>query len=79
MLVNDVVYVLAGPALVNFWLIFLDSTVDGAGMAVMFAITAVLGAAMSLTGCLFSAVRNIEGDLPDYDQKVLAIGTAQAT
>ena len=39
----------------------------GAGMALMFAATAILGAVMSLSGYLFSAVRNIENDLPDYD------------
>jgi hypothetical protein len=39
----------------------------GAGMALMFFCTSLLGMAMSLSGYLFPAVRNIEGELPDHD------------
>lgn len=45
----------------------LVGTGPGAGMAVMFLGTATLGCLMSLSGYLFSAVRNIETDLPDHD------------
>ncbi|MGH2543293.1 MAG: MFS transporter [Ardenticatenaceae bacterium] len=40
----------------------------GAGMAVMFLGTAVLGCAMSLSGYLFPAIRNVEEALPDFDE-----------
>jgi MFS family permease len=39
----------------------------GAGMALMFVCTAVIGATISLCGYLIPAVRNVERDLPDYD------------
>jgi MFS family permease len=39
----------------------------GAGMAMIFVITAVLGAAFGLGGYLFPAVRNAEDLLPDHD------------
>lgn len=42
-------------------------TGPGAGMALMFAVTAILGAVMSLSGYLFPSVRNVERILPDYD------------
>jgi MFS transporter, DHA3 family, macrolide efflux protein len=46
------------------WLV---GTGPGAGMALMFAGTALLGAGMSLSGYLFPAVRHVEEDLPDHD------------
>lgn len=39
----------------------------GAGMGLMFVCTALLGATISFGGYLFSAVRNVDHDLPDYD------------
>jgi predicted MFS family arabinose efflux permease len=39
----------------------------GAGMALMFVGTAVLGTTISITGYLFRPIRNIEADLPDHD------------
>lgn len=47
------------------WLV---GTGPGAGMALMFVCTAVLGATMSFSGYLWPAVRNVEETLPDYDQ-----------
>jgi MFS family permease len=44
----------------------------GAGIGLMFLCTSVLGTAMSLSGYLFQAVRNVEDDLPDYDDVALA-------
>ena len=38
----------------------------GAGMALMFACTAILGTLMSLSGYLFRPVRQIEDELPDF-------------
>ncbi|MDQ4075124.1 MAG: hypothetical protein M3220_02630 [Chloroflexota bacterium] len=49
----------------------------GAGMAVMFLATALLGCAMSLFGYLFPSVRNVEEELPDYDDPVLSSAVAQ--
>jgi DHA3 family macrolide efflux protein-like MFS transporter len=46
------------------WLV---GTGPGAGMALMFAGTAILGTGMSLSGYLFPAVRHVETDLPDHD------------
>lgn len=46
------------------WLV---GTGPGAGMALMFVCTAVLGATMSFSGYLWPAVRNVEETLPDYD------------
>jgi hypothetical protein len=40
----------------------------GAGMAVMFLGTALLGTGISLSGYLSPAVRRIETDLPDHDE-----------
>lgn len=40
---------------------------DGAGMGLMFACTALLGAALCLSGYLVRAVRNVETDLDDHD------------
>lgn len=40
----------------------------GAGIALMFVGTAVLGAVMSLGGYLFRPVRCVEEELPDYDE-----------
>ncbi len=48
----------------------LVGTGPGAGVALMFLGTAVLGCAFSLSGYLFRAVRRIEDDLPDYDSAV---------
>jgi hypothetical protein len=44
----------------------LVGTGPGAGMALMFALTAVLGCLVSLSGYLFPSVRHIETDLPDH-------------
>jgi DHA3 family macrolide efflux protein-like MFS transporter len=46
------------------WLV---GTGPGAGMALMFAGTAILGTGMSLSGYLFPAVRRVEEELPDHD------------
>jgi hypothetical protein len=46
------------------WLV---GTGPGAGIALMFFCTSILGMTMSLSGYLFPAVRNIEGDLPDHE------------
>ncbi len=45
----------------------LVGTGPGAGMALMFASTAILGTAMCLMGYAFRAVRQVEDDLPDHD------------
>ncbi len=42
----------------------------GAGMALMFAGTAILGTAMCLVGYAFRTVRRVEDDLPDHDAAV---------
>lgn len=42
----------------------------GAGMAVLFLITAFIGCAVSLSGYLFPAIRHVEDDLADQDQVV---------
>ncbi|MEM6530038.1 MAG: MFS transporter, partial [Chloroflexota bacterium] len=42
-------------------------TGPGAGVALMFVCTGVIGCTMALSGYLFPAVRNVEDDLPDYD------------
>lgn len=42
----------------------------GAGMALMFAGTAILGTAMCLIGYAFRTVRHVEDDLPDHDAAV---------
>jgi DHA3 family macrolide efflux protein-like MFS transporter len=39
----------------------------GAGMALMFIGTAILGAAMCASGYAFRAIRQVEDDLPDHD------------
>lgn len=48
------------------WLV---GTGPGAGMALMFVCTAVLGATLSFCGYLVPAVRNVERDLPDHDSE----------
>lgn len=48
----------------------LVGTGPGAGVALMFLGTAVLGCAFSLGGYLFPAVRRVENDLPDYDRAI---------
>ena len=53
------------------WLV---GTGPGAGMALMFLCTAILGCAMSLSGYLFRPVRQVENDLPDYDVVPLKTG-----
>ncbi len=40
----------------------------GAGMAVIFIFTATFGMLISLSGYLIPALRNVEEDLPDYDE-----------
>jgi predicted MFS family arabinose efflux permease len=47
------------------WLV---GTGPGAGMALMFVASALLGAMVALAGYLFPAVRNVEDLLPDHDQ-----------
>jgi hypothetical protein len=42
---------------------------SGAGMAVIFIITALLGTVVSLAGYLVPVIRNIEDILPDYDEE----------
>ncbi|MEO1665698.1 MAG: MFS transporter [Chloroflexota bacterium] len=42
-------------------------TGPGAGVALMFVCTGVIGCTMALSGYLFPAVRNVEDDLPDCD------------
>jgi hypothetical protein len=42
-------------------------TGPGAGMAVIFVLAGLIGAATSLGGFLFDAVRNVEDLLPDHD------------
>jgi hypothetical protein len=49
------------------WLV---GTGPGAGMALMFVLTSILGMAMGLSGYLFRAVRQVEEDLPDHDLMV---------
>lgn len=51
------------------WLV---GTGPGAGMALMFICTSLLGLVMSLSGYLFPAIRNIEGELPDHDAVLAA-------
>ncbi len=46
------------------WLVGIGA---GAGMAVMFLCTGLLGMLMSLSGYAFRAVRPVEDDLPDHD------------
>lgn len=45
----------------------LVGTGPGAGMALMFACTALLGMTISFSGYLFRAIRQVEADLPDYE------------
>lgn len=45
----------------------LVGTGPGAGMALMFAGTAILGTAMCVIGYAFRAIRQVEDDLPDHD------------
>jgi MFS family permease len=53
------------------WLV---GTGPGAGIALMFVVTSLLGAALCFVGYLFPAVRNIEEDLADHSY-VAPIGT----
>lgn len=46
------------------WLV---GTGPGAGMGLMFAATAILGAAMSFGGYLYGPLRRVEDELPDHD------------
>lgn len=78
--VKPIGYLLAGPladrlfepamqpggALVPYlgWLV---GSGPGAGIAVMFLITSLLGTLIALSGYLFRATRNVESDLPDHD------------
>lgn len=57
----------------------LVGTGPGAGMALMFVATAVLGCAMSLSGYLIPAVRHVEDDLPDHDRAVMPVAAVQPT
>ncbi len=47
----------------------LVGTGAGAGMSLIFIITALLGTVVSLAGYLVPAIRNIEDILPDYDEE----------
>jgi hypothetical protein len=56
----------SGPLSMTFgWLV---GTGPGAGMAVMFVGTSLLGTGLSLSGYLFRAVWRVEEELPDYDR-----------
>ena len=46
------------------WLV---GTGPGAGIGLMFVGTAIFGTAMSCSGYLFRAIRNVEDELPDHD------------
>lgn len=48
----------------------LVGTGPGAGMALMFVGTAIVGTIISLGGYLWPAVRNVEQALPDYDKEL---------
>jgi hypothetical protein len=50
----------------------LVGTGPGAGMGLMFVGTFILGTSFCFGGYLFSAVRNVERDLPDHDQQTEA-------
>lgn len=50
----------------------LVGTGPGAGMGLMFVCTALLGMLVSASGYLIPAVRNVERDLPDYDDSSAA-------
>ncbi len=54
------------------WLV---GTGPGAGMALMFVISGLLGAVVGLGGFLFPAVRNVEEIMPDHDVMVDAVDT----
>lgn len=45
---------------------------EGAGIALMFLCTAVMGTVFSLSGYLFPALRNVQDDLPDYEPAPVA-------
>jgi len=49
------------------WLGSLIAPGPGAGMAMMFLLTAIAGSATSLAGYFIPAIRTIEEDLPDHD------------
>jgi hypothetical protein len=51
----------------------LVGTGAGAGMAVMFLLTGLGGTLTGLGGYLFPALRNVESDLPDYDEQAVAV------
>ncbi|MCE7985568.1 MAG: MFS transporter [Caldilinea sp. CFX5] len=57
------------------WLV---GTGPGAGMALMFVGTAVLGMTISLCGYLIPAVRNVEQDLPDHESEAVVHEMAPA-
>ncbi len=65
-----------GGALVSTlgWLV---GTGPGAGMGLMFVITAILGTFVGLAGYLFPAVRNVEDIMPDHDEAEVAISGAK--
>ncbi len=66
----------AGGALVP-WFGWLVGRGPGAGMALMFAGTAVFGTLISITGYLFSPIRNVESDLPDHDEMLIQPALAE--
>lgn len=56
-----------GGALADSMLAGVVGTGPGAGMGMMFVISAVLGVVVGLSGYAFPVVRNVEEDLPDHD------------
>ncbi len=54
----------------------LVGTGPGAGMGLMFVITAVLGMGICLLGYAIPAIRNVEDDLPDHDAPPVEITSA---
>jgi hypothetical protein len=56
----------------------LVGTGAGAGMALMFVCTCLIGTTISFSGYLLPAVRNVEDDLPDHDAVAIEMGEAAA-
>src|SRR5690606_15410522 len=50
----------------------------GAGMGLMFVVTAVLGMGICLLGYAIPAIRNVETELPDHDAAPLTLAPASA-
>lgn len=56
----------------------LVGTGPGAGMALMFVVTGILGTLVGLGGYAFRAVRDAEDILPDHDAGITSAATAPA-